>query len=200
MLGEYREVAVGVVNACMVMVGHRGGECDVDIRAFGGQAEAVDECVVGVLVGAQKEASLGTAAGDHLVTTRYDLARECHARVLGPADKKLRLKVPSDGNRGSNRESTLGRESRAGGLPDGNRRTLGRESTRTGIENRGKYPRTGGGLESTLGRESGIGGRTLGREEAGTGIGGIRREGSRTGIDVPSDRNRGRTLGRESKS
>jgi len=52
MLGEDREIAVRVVDACVVMVGHRDGEGNLDVRAFGGQGEAVDEGVVGVLIGA----------------------------------------------------------------------------------------------------------------------------------------------------
>jgi len=97
MLGEDGEVAVGVVDACVVVVRHCDRKYDLYLRAIGGQGQAVDEGVVGVFVGAQEEAPLGTAAGDHVVATGNDLAREGHAWVLGNGSKKLRGKVPSDG-------------------------------------------------------------------------------------------------------
>ena len=97
MLCEDGEVAIWVVDAGVVVIGHGDGECDIHVRSLGCQHEAVDEGVVGVLVWAQEEASLGTATGDHVVTTGHDLARERHAWVLGNAEKRLREKVPSDG-------------------------------------------------------------------------------------------------------
>jgi hypothetical protein len=79
MLGEDREVAVWVVEAGMMVIRHSDGKDDLDIRAHGGQSKAVNECVVGVVIGTQEEAPLGTAAGDHVVTTGHDLTSECHA-------------------------------------------------------------------------------------------------------------------------
>ena len=66
-------------HAGVMMIGHCDGKCDLDIRAFGDQSKAVDEGVVGVVIGAQKGAPLGTTAGDHVVTTGHDLARERHS-------------------------------------------------------------------------------------------------------------------------
>ena len=51
-LGEDGEIAVWVVDAGLVVVRHRDGERNLDFRASGGQGEAVDEGVVGVVVGA----------------------------------------------------------------------------------------------------------------------------------------------------
>ena len=79
MLGEDREVTVWVVDTGVMMIGHCDGKCDLDIRAYSGQSKAVDECAIGVVIGAQEKAPLGTAAGDHVVTTGHDLAWECHA-------------------------------------------------------------------------------------------------------------------------
>jgi hypothetical protein len=79
MLGEDGEIAVRVVDAGVVMIRHGSRECDLDIRAHCGQRKAIDEGVVGVVVGAQEEAALGTAAGDQVVITGHDLAGECHA-------------------------------------------------------------------------------------------------------------------------
>jgi hypothetical protein len=79
MLGEDGEVAVGVVDAGVVMVRHRGGKCDLDFRADGGQDETIGEGIIRIFVGAKEEAPLGTSAGDHVVTTWHDLARESHA-------------------------------------------------------------------------------------------------------------------------
>jgi len=79
MLGEDREVAVRVVDSGVMMIGHSDGKCDLNIRAYGGQSKTIDKRVIGIVVGAQNEASFGTAAGDHVVTTGHDLARECHA-------------------------------------------------------------------------------------------------------------------------
>ena len=79
MLGEDREVAVRVVDAGVVMIRHGSGECDLHIRAHGGQRKAIDEGVVGIVVGAQEEAALGAAASDQVVITGHDLAGECHA-------------------------------------------------------------------------------------------------------------------------
>jgi hypothetical protein len=97
MFSEDGEIAVRVVDAGVMMIGHCDGKCDLDIRAYGGQSKTVDECVIGVVVGAQEKAALGTAAGDHVVTTGHNLARECHTCGVGNAEKKLREKVPSDG-------------------------------------------------------------------------------------------------------
>ena len=94
MLCEDGEVAIWVVDAGVVMIGHGDGECDIDVRSLGCQDETVDKGVVGVLVGAQEEASLGTAAGDHVVTTGNDLTRDGRAWVLGNGSKELRGKVP----------------------------------------------------------------------------------------------------------
>ena len=58
MLGEDGEIAVRVVDTSVVMIRHGGGECDLDIRAHGGQREAIDEGVVGVVVGTQEETAL----------------------------------------------------------------------------------------------------------------------------------------------
>jgi hypothetical protein len=77
--GEDGKVSFWVVDAGVVVIGHRDGECDLDLGALGGHGEAVDECVVGVVVGAEEESPLGAAAGNHVVTTGHDLARECHA-------------------------------------------------------------------------------------------------------------------------
>ena len=93
-----REVAIRVVDAGVMMIGHCNGKCDLDIRTFGGQCEAIDEGVVGVVIGAQKEAPLGTAAGDHVITTGHNLARERHASDVGHAERKLREKGPSEGD------------------------------------------------------------------------------------------------------
>jgi hypothetical protein len=79
MLSEDREIAIRVVDAGVMMIRHGDGKCDLDIRTYGGQSKAVDECVIGVVVGAQEEAPFRTAAGDHVVTTGHDLAWECHA-------------------------------------------------------------------------------------------------------------------------
>ena len=78
-LGEDGEIAIRVVDAGVVVIGHRDGERDLDLGALGGHGEAVDECVVGVVVGAEEESPLGAAAGNHVVTTGHDLAREGHA-------------------------------------------------------------------------------------------------------------------------
>jgi hypothetical protein len=78
MLGEDGEVAVRVVDAGVMMIRHCDGKCDLHIRAYGGQSKAVNKGIIGVVVGAQEEAALGTAAGDHVVTTGDDLAGECH--------------------------------------------------------------------------------------------------------------------------
>ena len=99
MLGEDGEVTVRVVDAGVVMVGHCDGKCDLDSRAFGGQPKAVDECAIDVVIGSQEEAPLGTTAGDHVVTTRYALARKYHACDVGHAKRKLREKGPSEGDR-----------------------------------------------------------------------------------------------------
>jgi hypothetical protein len=79
MLREDGKIAIRVVDAGVMMIRHGSGECDLDIRAHGGQHEAIDEGVVGVVVGAQEEAALGTAAGDQVVITWNDLTGECHA-------------------------------------------------------------------------------------------------------------------------
>ena len=79
MLSEDSEVAVRIVDAGVMMIRHDGGKCDLDIRAHGGQRKAIDEGVVGVIVGAQEKAALGPAAGDQVVITGDDLAGECHA-------------------------------------------------------------------------------------------------------------------------
>ena len=79
MLGEDREVAVRVMDAGVMVIGHCDRKCDLDIRTFGGQSKTVDEGVISVVIGAQEEAALGTATGDHVVTTGHDLARERHA-------------------------------------------------------------------------------------------------------------------------
>jgi hypothetical protein len=71
----------------------------VDQIRGGGIREGIGHLVEDVVVGAQKEASLGTATGDHVVTTGHDLARECHTCDVGHAERKLREKVPSDGDR-----------------------------------------------------------------------------------------------------
>ena len=81
-----------------MVIRHSDGKGDLDIRAYGGQSKAVDECGVGIVVGAQEKAPFRTAAGDHVVTTGHDLAGECHARVVGYAGKKLREKGPSEGD------------------------------------------------------------------------------------------------------
>jgi hypothetical protein len=60
-------LTVGVVNPSVVVVGQGRGECDVDVGAVCGEAEAVEESVVGGLVGAEEEAPLRTATGYHLV-------------------------------------------------------------------------------------------------------------------------------------
>src|ERR1039457_3593684 len=64
---ENRKVAVGVVDASVVMVRHRDGKRDLHFRTLGSQGQAVDEGVVGAFIGAQKEAPLGTAARNHVV-------------------------------------------------------------------------------------------------------------------------------------
>jgi hypothetical protein len=55
---EDGKIAVQVVDAGVVMIRHGSRECDLDICAHGGQREAIDEGVVGVVVGAQEEAAL----------------------------------------------------------------------------------------------------------------------------------------------
>ena len=50
MLGENREVAVGVVDASVIVVGHGNDEEDIDLGAPGGKREAVSEGVVGFVV------------------------------------------------------------------------------------------------------------------------------------------------------
>jgi hypothetical protein len=70
--------------------------------------------------GSEEEASLRAAAGYHLVAVRENLPRKGHAWVLGYGWKKLRAKVPSD-----------------------------RDRARTGIGDRGKYPRTGIGRQGS---------------------------------------------------
>jgi hypothetical protein len=62
-----------------MVIGHCDGKCDLDIRAQCGQPKAVDECVIGIVIGAQEEAALGTAAGNQVVISGDDLAGECHA-------------------------------------------------------------------------------------------------------------------------
>jgi hypothetical protein len=52
-------------------------EGDRHLRALGRQNQTVDEGVVGVVIGAQEKATLGTATGNHVVTTGHDLTREC---------------------------------------------------------------------------------------------------------------------------
>ena len=75
MLGEDGEVAIWIVDASVVMVRHRDRECDMNLGADRGQDQAVEEGVIRVSVGAQKEAPLGTTARNHVVTTWHDLAR-----------------------------------------------------------------------------------------------------------------------------
>jgi hypothetical protein len=58
MFGEDGVIPVRVVDAGVVMIRHGSGECDLDIRAHGGQRKAIDEGVVGVVVGAQEETAL----------------------------------------------------------------------------------------------------------------------------------------------
>jgi hypothetical protein len=58
MLGEDGEIAIRVVDAGVVVIRHSDGKCDLDLRVHGGQSEAIDEGVVGVVVGAQEEATL----------------------------------------------------------------------------------------------------------------------------------------------
>jgi hypothetical protein len=97
MLGKDGKIAVRVMDAGVVVIRHSDGECDLDLRAHGSQCEAKDEGVVGVVVGAQEEASLGTAAGDHVVTAGHNLERDCHACDVGHGWKKLREKDPRMG-------------------------------------------------------------------------------------------------------
>jgi hypothetical protein len=40
------------------MIRHGSGECDLDICAHGGQRKAINEGIVGIVVGAQEEAAL----------------------------------------------------------------------------------------------------------------------------------------------
>ena len=42
---------------------------------------------------------LGTATGDHVVTSGHDLARECHICDVGNAERKLRKKYHGEGSR-----------------------------------------------------------------------------------------------------
>jgi hypothetical protein len=58
MLSEDRKIAVRIVDARVVAIRHSDYACDLDIRAHGSQSQAIDEGVVGVVVGAQEEASL----------------------------------------------------------------------------------------------------------------------------------------------
>ena len=79
MLGKDWEIAVRVVHAGVVVVGHRDDKEEVDLGATGGETETVGEGIVGFRVGTQEEASLGTTAGDHVIATGQDLAWEGHA-------------------------------------------------------------------------------------------------------------------------
>ena len=96
-LGEDGEVAVRVVDASVVVVRHCDGERDLYLRVLGRQGQAVDEGVVGVLVGAQEEAPLGTATGDHVVTAGHDLAGDSHAWVLGNRRRSCMEEYPRRG-------------------------------------------------------------------------------------------------------
>jgi hypothetical protein len=104
--------------------GDRGGKCSVKMGKLPSGSwmplwwwfEAVGEGVVGVVVGAQEEAPLGTATGNHVVTTGHDLAREGYAWVLGKAERKLREKYHRRGIVGGCGEVTA----RDGGMEGGN--------------------------------------------------------------------------------
>jgi hypothetical protein len=88
-LEEAGEVAVGVVDACVIVVGHGDDEEDFDLGAPCGEGEAIDEGVVGVVIRSQEEAPLGTAAGDHVVGPWEYLAWKAHARVIGWGPEEL---------------------------------------------------------------------------------------------------------------
>jgi hypothetical protein len=60
MLGEDREVAIRVVDASVMMIGHCDGKCDLDIRAYSGQSKAVDECAIGVIIGVLRRAPVSS--------------------------------------------------------------------------------------------------------------------------------------------
>jgi hypothetical protein len=87
--GENGEVAFGVVDAGVVVVGHRHDEENPDLGTLGGEGEAIDEGVVGIVVRAQEEAPLGATAGNHVVGTRQNLAWEAHAKVSVRRQEKL---------------------------------------------------------------------------------------------------------------
>jgi hypothetical protein len=41
-----------VVDTGVMVIGHGSGECNLDIRAHGGRRKAIDEAIVGIVVGA----------------------------------------------------------------------------------------------------------------------------------------------------
>ena len=80
MLDEGGVIAVGVVDAGMVVVAHRGGEDDLDPVASGSDGQAINECVVRLPIRTHEELPLGAAASDQVGTPRQDLARNRHPR------------------------------------------------------------------------------------------------------------------------
>jgi hypothetical protein len=64
-LGERGDGAVAIVDHGVVVVRHGGRQADVDVEELRCLREAVDERVIGLLVGTQQELPLRAAARDH---------------------------------------------------------------------------------------------------------------------------------------
>ena len=89
MFGKDGEVALGVVQPSVVVVGHSHDEEDFDLGSLCGEGEAIDKGVVGVVVGTQEETPLGTTARNHVVGTRKHLAWKTHAGLSVRVPEKL---------------------------------------------------------------------------------------------------------------
>lgn len=64
-----------------MMIGRCVRQQDLDAEPLRRLGQAVDECVVGLLVGAQQKLALRAAAGDHVEPTGNDLTRQGHDTV-----------------------------------------------------------------------------------------------------------------------
>jgi hypothetical protein len=80
-LEELWKVAVPVDDDAMPVVGHGDERDDVDTRSLRREAKAVEEGVVGGLVGPEQEGSLGAAPCDEVGAARNDLSGTRHARL-----------------------------------------------------------------------------------------------------------------------
>lgn len=78
MLGERGDHAVAIEDHSVVVVGRCIRQKDLDVESLRRLGEAVEESVVGLLVGTQQELALRAAPRDQVEPARKDLARQGH--------------------------------------------------------------------------------------------------------------------------